>query len=1313
SSAAEAPPLLQRHFLPPELPQHTAVRQAAVMECDGPLFYLPIIFHLLKKQMFNKRGTEHMQGVRVGFHALVVSHELLIRPPTNFYLGNQQSQNKHTSAAQVDRLACTMKEENLFRRRFSLCPTATSPPKIDPHVLTRNLSYGGDNELSLLSPGNETERNGLTLLNDEVSPARSPSSVVDRLACTMKEENLFRRRFSLCPTATSPPKIDPHVLTRNLSYGGDNELSLLSPGNETERNGLTSLNDEVSPARSPSSVSESRMFIGLEKESSSPTEKLARKESLKVQKQNYRQEKKRVAKELFSALKDPSVVIMSNWLKIRGTLKSWTKLWCILKPGILLIYKTPGSEHWVGTILLNACKLIERPSKKDGFCFKLYHPLDKSLWAMKARILLCCISFSLGLTGPKGETVGSITQPLPSNYLIFRAASESDGRCWMDALELALSCSSLSKMASKSSRDGDVSSSSESSHILQLLQCSALADHELLHQSQTEQQPDAWPIESIPSCPPAVSLCCDWLNGKPRHMEGGVDRLACTMKEENLFRRRFSLCPTATSPPKIDPHVLTRNLSYGGDNELSLLSPGNETERNGLTLLNDEVSPARSPSSVSESRMFIGLEKESSSPTEKLARKESLKVQKQNYRQEKKRVAKELFSALKDPSVVIMSNWLKIRGTLKSWTKLWCILKPGILLIYKTPGSEHWVGTILLNACKLIERPSKKDGFCFKLYHPLDKSLWAMKARILWRCWMDALELALSCSSLSKMASKSSRDGDVSSSSESSHILQLLQCSALADHELLQLNDSMLENNMENDANSDKSERDVHEDSDNAANERGLTEESDMDQSDDISLHATTFVEEAHEEMGEAGEASQVETVSEENKGLIWTLLKQLRPGMDLSKVGLKKPYNPILGETFRCCWLHPQTDSCTFYIAEQVSHHPPVSAFYISNKKDGFSISGSILAKSKFYGNSLSAILDGKARLLFLSRDEEYIITMPYAHCKGILYGTMTLELGGKITIECEKTQCYTELEFKLKPFLGSSCNVNQISGKIRMGEDILATVDGHWDNKVLLTEKKTGHQEVLWNPGADIRSQRLKRRVVTMDQQEPFESQRLWRHVTRAITDRDQNRATLEKSVLEEAQRQEARDRAERPWNPRLFSLATDSNEWHYKYDDTKPWDPECCLVQFEKDGVIQTKEKAHRQRNRFSYSQDWPGQQKVTGKHRKSSSQPSSCSQNTESSSTTPEPNHESSDNEGFMKQCARCTKEVKDIALIEASVAAIQKTQQDIQRQVQNLSALGRQIARHKTAEDSKSLSGRHCLILCMLLLVQLLINYVCT
>ncbi len=144
---------------------------------------------------------------------------------------------------------------------------------------------------------------------------------------------------------------------------------------------------------------------------------------------------------------------------------------------------------------------------------------------------------------------------------------------------------------------------------------------------------------------------------------------------------------------------------------------------------------------------------------------------------------------------------------------------------------------------------------------------------------------------------------------------------------------------------------------------------------------------------------------------------------------GLKKPYNPILGETFRCCWEHPSTGSKTFYIAEQVSHHPPISAFYVTNRQEGFTISSSILAKSKFYGNSTSAILDGVATLALLPRGEEYKLTMPYAHCKGILMGTMTMELGGKVSIECSKTGYSTELEFKLRVCMGFLVSLKNLS--------------------------------------------------------------------------------------------------------------------------------------------------------------------------------------------------------------------------------------------------------------------------------------------
>jgi hypothetical protein len=39
--------------------------------------------------------------------------------------------------------------------------------------------------------------------------------------------------------------------------------------------------------------------------------------------------------------------------------------------------------------------------------------------------------------------MGAVLMPLPTSYLIFRAPSSAAGKCWMDALELSLRCSSL------------------------------------------------------------------------------------------------------------------------------------------------------------------------------------------------------------------------------------------------------------------------------------------------------------------------------------------------------------------------------------------------------------------------------------------------------------------------------------------------------------------------------------------------------------------------------------------------------------------------------------------------------------------------------------------------------------------------------------------------------------------------------------------------------------------------------------------------------------------------------------------------------
>ncbi|XP_040158819.1 oxysterol-binding protein-related protein 8 isoform X7 [Anopheles arabiensis] len=621
----------------------------------------------------------------------------------------------------------------------------------------------------------------------------------------------------------------------------------------------------------------------------------------------------------------------------------------------------------------------------------------------------------------------------------------------------------------------------------------------------------------------------------------------------------------------------------------------------------------------------------------KLNRKESYKAQRKNYRREKKRVASELLNSLQDPAVIVLADWLKIRGTLKSWTKLWCVLKPGLLFIYKSPKtkSSHWVGTVLLTSCQVIERPSKKDGFCFKLFHPLDQTIWAPRgpdketmgavvqplptsylifrapSQAAGKCWMDALELSLRCSAL-LVRSVPNIDTNLSEGATSTtHETQWSE----ADYEK-----HFDEHDLDIDSQLDQGTMVSAGESDS---------ESDLGEGMDVEeFPETPYVHSPEEEFGAAGE--QVEELPEEHKSLIWFLVKQVRPGMDLSKVvlptfileprsfldkladsyyhadilskavleddpftrmktvvqwylsgfykkpkGLKKPYNPILGETFRCYWQH-ENGSRTFYIAEQVSHHPPVSVFYVTNRQDGFCISCSILAKSKFYGNSTSAILEGVATLTLLPRGESYTLAVPYAHCKGILMGTLSMELGGKVSIECENTGYKTELEFKLKPFLGGNEYTNLVVGKLKLGKETMATINGHWDSEIRIKDSRTNEETVLFNPTPDIRNRRLKRFTVPMESQGMNESERLWQHVSAAIHRDDQVGATEEKTALEEAQRISAKERKATctEWVPLLFQQDFVTGQWHYKFADLRPWDPRNDLRQYESNYRIQTK-------------------------------------------------------------------------------------------------------------------------------------------
>ncbi|KAG0042800.1 hypothetical protein BGZ83_012152 [Gryganskiella cystojenkinii] len=246
--------------------------------------------------------------------------------------------------------------------------------------------------------------------------------------------------------------------------------------------------------------------------------------------------------------------------------------------------------------------------------------------------------------------------------------------------------------------------------------------------------------------------------------------------------------------------------------------------------------------------------------------------------------------------------------------------------------------------------------------------------------------------------------------------------------------------------------------------------------------------------------------------------------GWHIKPKGVKKPYNPILGEHFRSKWTFADGTEA-FYVAEQVSHHPPISVYYYASPENHLSIVGDLLPKSKFLGNSAATLMQGEIKVSFTNRPgEDYAITMPNVYARGILFGTMLMELGDVAAVKCPELDLVCSLEFKVKGYFTGSYNC--IAGKIKRistGE-VLYDISGKWSDEIYITKK--GMKEVLF----DTMNARIHPKIVAPEhEQEANESRRLWSKLTAALKVNNQDLATEEKSKVEDAQRVRSKEREE----------------------------------------------------------------------------------------------------------------------------------------------------------------------------------------
>lgn len=245
--------------------------------------------------------------------------------------------------------------------------------------------------------------------------------------------------------------------------------------------------------------------------------------------------------------------------------------------------------------------------------------------------------------------------------------------------------------------------------------------------------------------------------------------------------------------------------------------------------------------------------------------------------------------------------------------------------------------------------------------------------------------------------------------------------------------------------------------------------------------------------------------------------------------------YNPVLGEFFQCSYKYSNGTE-GYYIAEQVSHHPPISAYYYISPENDLIIYGELKPKSKFLGNSAATLIGGENRVALLDRpdDGEYEVSMPNMYARGIMFGRMVLELGDHARVVNQANDISADVEFKTKGYFTGTYNA--ISGRLTHSGKHIGDISGKWSDEVDYRNSKTGATTELFNAR---KANFATKSVRPESEQEVFESRRLWAKVTEGIKEKNLDKATEAKSAIEEAQRSKVRERDERDerWKPRFF--------------------------------------------------------------------------------------------------------------------------------------------------------------------------------
>ncbi|KAI1735499.1 Oxysterol-binding protein-domain-containing protein [Xylaria scruposa] len=288
----------------------------------------------------------------------------------------------------------------------------------------------------------------------------------------------------------------------------------------------------------------------------------------------------------------------------------------------------------------------------------------------------------------------------------------------------------------------------------------------------------------------------------------------------------------------------------------------------------------------------------------------------------------------------------------------------------------------------------------------------------------------------------------------------------------------------------------------------------------------------------------------------------------------IRKPFNPLLGETFEFLRTESEVPGGFRLLVEKVTHRPVRLAMQAD--AENWSLAQSPAPGQKFWGKSAEITTDGRVRLILHlpdGTDELYSWNIGTMFLRNVVMGEKYVEPVGNMTVSNDSTGAKAIVEFKTKGMFGGRCEDVQVDTFGPDGAAIGVGLTGTWTKSLQVVEggKSTGQE--IWKAGQLVpnaaNTYGLTTFAASMNEITDVEKDRLPPTDTRLRQDQrlaeegKLDDAEIWKVKLEEAQRARRREMEERgdEHKPKWFYKVSDTPEgeevWRFKGGKDSYWE------------------------------------------------------------------------------------------------------------------------------------------------------------